>query len=292
MMSIQHAVFGLAGLLTLGLTGCDSGPNGESDASSSDSSGDSGTSAGAGESTGAQTGMPGGTSGGVTGTSSGTDGTSSSSSSSSSSGEAESSSTGEAESSGTGAESSGSTGEPPIAPICPNIIDAWDTCDIQGPYDEEGCEFHMGQHPGVGAPEDCTDAIRDRLDCYAMQDCETLESCSLWGCSIEDPCPVEQAAVEAACERTPCEQHWDATIACGLPQGVTQPGYCEYVKALNGLFVDDYDACAASYDARAACFAQLDCEALASCQPTLDNACMSDGMVACAPEQAQFELDC
>ncbi len=150
----------------------------------------------------------------------------------------------------------------------------------------------MGQHPATGASEDCTDAIRDRVNCYAVQDCTTLESCGLWGCSIEDPCPAEAVAVAAACERTPCEQNWDARIECGLPQSVTSPGYCEYVKALNGLFVDDFDACADAYDARAACFAGLTCDELAECSPTNDNACALEGVELCAAEQAAFDVAC
>ncbi len=180
----------------------------------------------------------------------------------------------------------------PIAPICPAIVDAWEACEIQGPYAEDACESVMSGHPAVADPADCTDAIRDRLDCYAMQDCATLESCSLWGCMGEDPCPDEAGAVDAACVRTPCEQHWDARLACELPVSVTQPGYCEYVKALDSLFVDDVEACHAAYDARVACFAAMTCDELAQCSPTSSNACVVDGEELCPAEQALYELHC
>ncbi len=214
------------------------------------------------------------------------DGESSTGSESSSSTSGSESSTG----SSSGEDASTSTGEPGVAPTCPAIVGAWNDCDIQGPYEVDGCQQHVDTHPAITA--DCSDAILARMGCYASQGCTTLEECSLWGCLGEEACEDEAAAVEEACERTLCEKFWDDRITCGSPQGKTWPGFCEYIKALDAFLATDAEACRVAYDARLECLGSMECDVLEVCVPTQDDPCIVDGVEYCADEQTNYELAC
>ena len=167
---------------------------------------------------------------------------------------------------------------------------AWNDCDIQGPYEVDGCQQHVDTHPAITA--DCSDAILARMGCYASQGCATLEECSLWGCLGEEACEDEAAAVEAACERTMCEKFWDDRITCGSPLGKTWPGFCEYIKAYDAFLATDAEACRVAYDARLECLGSMECDVLEVCVPTQDDPCIVDGVEYCADEQANYELAC
>ena len=190
----------------------------------------------------------------------------------------------------TGDDSSDGTGSTELEPLCDNLYVAFGACGTQTGHPEEGCELAMGDHPATGAVDACQIALRDRYDCYAEQPCDVLDSCNLWGCQIEDPCPVEAAAVESACERTACEQYWDSSVACGDLSDPTLPAYCEHLKLLDLLVAADADACEASYDDRIACRAALTCDALLDCG--LFGACEVDGIAYCEAEEIQYEEDC
>lgn len=150
----------------------------------------------------------------------------------------------------------------------------------------------MAAHPATGAPDDCQIALRDRFQCYALQDCTQLDSCNLWGCQGADPCADEAEAVEAACVRTPCEQYWDATVACGDLSDPTLPAYCEYRKQLDRLVAADDAACHAAFDERIGCFATLDCDGIDACGFSSTSCADADGVPYCASEQTQYGEDC
>lgn len=184
------------------------------------------------------------------------------------------------------------TGPPIELPTeaCEAIVAGWESCEIDGPGDLDYCMFVVEDHPATGEFLDCADAMFARFSCYAALDCEAMAECSLWGCLGEDPCPEEAAAVEAACVRTGCEQYFDTGIACGEPlPSVTEPGYCNYLAALDALVADDPDVCMDAFDDRAGCYAAQDCATFEQC--FFGDSC-NGGLNPCPDEQAAVEQGC
>ncbi|MEM9456753.1 MAG: hypothetical protein AAGF11_21430 [Myxococcota bacterium] len=188
---------------------------------------------------------------------------------------------------GTGSSDSGG----PAADGCMLIMDARAACMIEGgPVDVSACHDLVDNHPPTGEPAACVAALQARYACYAGLGCDTLDECAFSGCTGDDPCPAEAAAVEAACVRTSCEQYWDRLNECGPPAPTLLPQFCEYRRVLDSFVVPDPQACLDAFDARAECYAGLACRDVLLCNPTFDEC--DGGIDPCPAEQQDHASAC